>query len=244
VRWLGSYGFQSRVSRAARVRRRRAIGCLSWILFIMLGGAIMVSTGNASSSTGALAVLLASTVAAIAVTTWFKRRFDRVRPQRRSPRLVATALKTIGEDAKGLSESDLAILGALIESGSDLSERRHVVHYLYCSSEDSAWALREEASANGFTVQVAEPQMTSEPTERELRAVKKEIASTELVEVIPMPVGPELPMSGKSGWTDWRVRCEKYEVLSPSSIRSNAAFFMVLAEGHGAVYDGWEAAFE
>jgi Regulator of ribonuclease activity B len=158
--------------------------------------------------------------------------------------LIATALNALGDDANGISESDPVMLGALIENGSDLSERRHIVHYPYCSSAHSAWALREEASANGFTVRVAEPQMTGEPTEPESRAFRKEIAATGLVEVIPTPVGPERPTSGHSGWTDWHVCCDKYEVLSPSSIRSNTVFFSALAGRHGAVYDRWEAALQ
>jgi regulator of RNase E activity RraB len=57
----------------------------------------------------------------------------------------------------GLELDDLLLLDQLIKAGADLTQPRHVLHYLYFSSGETAAAAAAEAVGHGFTVEVREP---------------------------------------------------------------------------------------
>jgi regulator of RNase E activity RraB len=67
-----------------------------------------------------------------------------VDPDERSPEL-------------GLKYKDLRVLGALVERGADMSQPRHVLHYLYASDPADAEPAAEVARGRGFDVTVDEP---------------------------------------------------------------------------------------
>jgi Regulator of ribonuclease activity B len=67
-----------------------------------------------------------------------------VDPNERSPQL-------------GLRFKDLAVLGALMDSGADITQPREVIFYSYAPSREIAQAMASEASANGFRSEVREP---------------------------------------------------------------------------------------
>lgn len=57
----------------------------------------------------------------------------------------------------GVKYKDLLVLDNLIKNGADLTESRHVVYYLYASSEAAARAVGQEAAANYFAAEIREP---------------------------------------------------------------------------------------
>ena len=69
--------------------------------------------------------------------------------------------KTIDLEARserlGLKNSDLLVMGQLIQAGADLTEPRHTLYYLYFPSEDGALGAAQAAKDLGFRVRVAEP---------------------------------------------------------------------------------------
>lgn len=69
---------------------------------------------------------------------------DRVGPDDRSPQL-------------GLKMKDLQLLGALQAHGADLSAPRHVLHYLYFRSGETAESACAEVAGAGWHVQVRKP---------------------------------------------------------------------------------------
>lgn len=73
-----------------------------------------------------------------------KRDLDQVGPDDRSPET-------------GLKYKDLLVLGQLIQAGADLTQPRHVLHYLYFPDEAQAEAASLEAAGRGFTAEVREP---------------------------------------------------------------------------------------
>jgi hypothetical protein len=62
----------------------------------------------------------------------------------------------------GLKYKDLAVLGALMKNGADLSQSRHVIFYSYAPEADVAQAMSSEATAGGYTGEVREPLPGSE----------------------------------------------------------------------------------
>ena len=70
-----------------------------------------------------------------------RRRHD---PDARSPQL-------------GLKYKDLLLLDNLVKAGADLTEPRHVVHYVYAGDEPAARAVADEIAARGFSVEVRDP---------------------------------------------------------------------------------------
>jgi regulator of RNase E activity RraB len=71
------------------------------------------------------------------------------------------ATATIDPDERapqtGVKFKDLLILGQLIEAGAQLTEPRHVLHYLYFPSDAVAATAAAEARTYGFEVTVKEP---------------------------------------------------------------------------------------
>jgi Regulator of ribonuclease activity B len=57
----------------------------------------------------------------------------------------------------GVKYKDLLILGQLIDSGAELTQPRHVLHYVYVPSPTSATAAADEARAYGFEATVKDP---------------------------------------------------------------------------------------
>ena len=57
----------------------------------------------------------------------------------------------------GLKYKDLLVLGQLMKAGADLTQPRHVLHFLYFPDQAVAFAASEEALQQGFTVDVREP---------------------------------------------------------------------------------------
>lgn len=77
--------------------------------------------------------------------------FDRWRSRGRPP----------GSDDRsprlGLKAKDLAVLAQLVHAGADLSQPRHVLHYLHFSTEEAARHAEPEARAAGWDVEVRPP---------------------------------------------------------------------------------------
>jgi hypothetical protein len=69
---------------------------------------------------------------------------DPVDPNDRSPEL-------------GIKYKDLQLLGALMESGADLSQPRHALYFLYFGSEAAAQDGADEARTAGYACEVREP---------------------------------------------------------------------------------------
>jgi hypothetical protein len=57
----------------------------------------------------------------------------------------------------GLKYKDLLVLGQLMQAGADLTQPRHVLHYLYFGSHEAATAASAEAVQHGFEAEVREP---------------------------------------------------------------------------------------
>lgn len=57
----------------------------------------------------------------------------------------------------GLKDTDRAVLDQLTRAGADLTEPRHVLHYLYVSSEEVAYAAAAEARDAAYDVEVRDP---------------------------------------------------------------------------------------
>jgi hypothetical protein len=57
----------------------------------------------------------------------------------------------------GLNAKDAAVLDQLERAGADLSQSRHVIYYSYAPSEDIGQAMRAEAEARGYAVEVRQP---------------------------------------------------------------------------------------
>jgi hypothetical protein len=57
----------------------------------------------------------------------------------------------------GLKYKDLAVLGGLVEAGANLTEPRHVLHYLYFKSREAANAAAADGRDRGFEAAVREP---------------------------------------------------------------------------------------
>ncbi len=79
-----------------------------------------------------------------------KRRSDSVDPDDRSP-------------ATGVKYKDLAVVAKLVDAGADMSQPRHVLHYLYFDDRDDAETAAAEARQSAFEVDVREPQPPSRP---------------------------------------------------------------------------------
>lgn len=73
-----------------------------------------------------------------------RRKKDEVDLDSRSPQL-------------GLKYKDLLVLEQLVKAGADLTQPRHVLHFLYLPDRDRAVQAAEEATARGFEVAVREP---------------------------------------------------------------------------------------
>ena len=73
-----------------------------------------------------------------------RRQPEPIDPDARSPQL-------------GVKFKDLAVLQQLINAGARLPEPRHVLHYLYVDSLESAHAAAAEATSAGYTTEVREP---------------------------------------------------------------------------------------
>jgi hypothetical protein len=65
-------------------------------------------------------------------------------PEARSPQL-------------GIKNKDLAVLGALMDAGADLTQPRHVVYFLYFADRESAQRAGGVAQGQGYTPDVREP---------------------------------------------------------------------------------------
>lgn len=61
------------------------------------------------------------------------------------------------DDVPGLRPEDRATLGHLAAAGARLDEPRHVVHYLYLPSEETAATAGEQAAAAGWDAEVRSP---------------------------------------------------------------------------------------
>ena len=57
----------------------------------------------------------------------------------------------------GLKYKDLLVLEQLVKAGADVTQPRHVLHYLYLPDQERAGLAAEEAAAAGFEVTVREP---------------------------------------------------------------------------------------
>jgi hypothetical protein len=57
----------------------------------------------------------------------------------------------------GMRYKDIMVLASLADAGADLAQPRHVLYYLYFSSESVARQAAVEAATDGFTVEVREP---------------------------------------------------------------------------------------
>ena len=57
----------------------------------------------------------------------------------------------------GLKYKDLLVLEQLVKAGADLTEPRHVLHFLYLPDRDRAGLAADEVAAHGFEVAVREP---------------------------------------------------------------------------------------
>ena len=57
----------------------------------------------------------------------------------------------------GLKYKDLLVLEQLVKAGADVTQPRHVLHYLYFPDEDRAGLAAQEAASGGFEVSVREP---------------------------------------------------------------------------------------
>ena len=57
----------------------------------------------------------------------------------------------------GLKYKDLLVLEQLVKAGADLTQPRHVLHFLYLPDRDRAGLAAEDATARGFEVSVREP---------------------------------------------------------------------------------------
>ncbi len=57
----------------------------------------------------------------------------------------------------GLKYKDLLVMEQLVKAGADLTEPRHVLHFLYLPDRDRARLAADEAAARGFEVAVREP---------------------------------------------------------------------------------------
>jgi hypothetical protein len=57
----------------------------------------------------------------------------------------------------GLKYKDLLVLGQLMQAGADLTQPRHVLHFLYFTDQTAAVAASEEAGVRGFETDVREP---------------------------------------------------------------------------------------
>jgi hypothetical protein len=57
----------------------------------------------------------------------------------------------------GLKYKDIALLGQMLKSGADLSTPRHVLYYLYFSSEQAAETGAGDARSAGYTATGREP---------------------------------------------------------------------------------------
>ena len=57
----------------------------------------------------------------------------------------------------GLKYKDLLLLGQLMQAGADLTQPRHVLHFLYFTDLAAAEAASTEAGRRGFTAEVREP---------------------------------------------------------------------------------------
>ena len=66
-------------------------------------------------------------------------------------------LESRSEKLGGLKYKDLLVLEQLVKAGADLSQPRHVLHYLYFPDQDRAGLAAEEAATRGFEVTVREP---------------------------------------------------------------------------------------
>ena len=73
-----------------------------------------------------------------------RRKKDEIDLESRSPQL-------------GLKYKDLLVLEQLVKAGADVTQPRHVLHYLYLPDQDRAGLALEEAAAAGFEVTVREP---------------------------------------------------------------------------------------
>ena len=72
-----------------------------------------------------------------------RRKKDEVDLESRSPQL-------------GLKYKDLLVLEQLVKAGADVTQPRHVLHYLYLPDRDGAEGAAREAEARGFEVTVRE----------------------------------------------------------------------------------------
>ena len=66
-------------------------------------------------------------------------------------------LESRSEKLGGLKYKDLLVLEQLVKAGADVTEPRHVLHYLYLPDQGSADRAAGEAAARGFEVTVREP---------------------------------------------------------------------------------------
>ena len=57
----------------------------------------------------------------------------------------------------GLRYKDMMVLASLVDAGAEMSEPRHVLYYLYFTSESVARQAAVDAATDGFTVEVREP---------------------------------------------------------------------------------------
>jgi hypothetical protein len=80
----------------------------------------------------------------------------------------------------GLKYKDLAVLGQLMKAGADLTQPRHVVHYLYFGSRDAADAAAADAQGGGFTTAVKEP-LVQFPGQWRLVAERQGVVDAETV---------------------------------------------------------------
>jgi regulator of RNase E activity RraB len=63
----------------------------------------------------------------------------------------------------GVKYKDLAVVAKLVDAGADMSQPRHVVHYVYFDNRDDATTAVAEARRSAFEVVVREPQPPSQP---------------------------------------------------------------------------------
>ena len=73
-----------------------------------------------------------------------RRKRDEVDLESRSPQL-------------GLKYKDVLVLEQLVKAGADVTQPRHVLHYLYFPDQDRAGRAAGEAASRGFEVTVREP---------------------------------------------------------------------------------------
>ena len=57
----------------------------------------------------------------------------------------------------GLKYKDLLVLEQLVKAGADVTQPRHVLHYLYFPDQDPAGRAAQEAAEGGFEVSVRAP---------------------------------------------------------------------------------------